>query len=375
MKWRRKKLKLNIRQRKVVEATESKILCLAAAAGGKTRTLTERIRYLIECRSVKPEDIVAITFTNMAADEMKKRLGDICTGSFIGTIHSYANGICLANGIDTQFFINTFNFDAILKKALAISIGKYPKIKHLLIDECQDLGALEYSFLERLPSENFFFCGDERQAIYGFKGGSVEYLENLYKDNNYKKYFLVENYRNAPNILRYAENFLGSFRALSPHSIPYKTKEGIIEECGLIDAIEELEWSQNWGSWFVLTRTNNELVEVQSLLNDRGIPNVTFKKGDLNDLAELNELMASNRVKILTIHTSKGLENKNVIVTGARLYNEEERKIAYVAATRAENALYWCPSFVKRHKRGQGMNCKAEAGRLFEKTSQEMIMF
>lgn len=367
-------LKLNVRQKKVVEATEPKILCLAAAAAGKTRTLTERIRYLIENRNVKPEDIVAITFTNMAADEMKKRLGDICDGSFIGTIHSYANSICIANGIDTSSFIAMFDFDTILKKALTIPINKYPKIQHLLIDECQDIGALEYAFLERLPTENFFFCGDERQAIYGFKGGSVEYLENLYKDNNYKKYFLVENYRNAPNILKYAENFLGSFDALSPHSIAHKTKEGLIIECSLLEAIEELQYSEDWGNWFILTRTNNELALVQEILNDKEIPNVTFKKGDL-DILELNELMASNRVKILTIHTSKGLENKNVVVTGARLYNEEERKIAYVAATRAETNLYWCPSFSKKHKKGFRLNDKAEAGRASEKTNQKMIMF
>jgi len=199
-------------------------------------------------------------------------------------------------------------------------------------------------------------------------------LENLFKDDEYKKYFLVENYRNAPNILKYAEGFLSSFKALSPHSVPHKTKEGIIEECSLMSAIEELEWSENWGSWFILTRTNNELVEVQEILNERDIPNVTFKKGDL-DLMELNELMSSNRVKVLTIHTSKGLENKNVIVTGARLYNEEERKVAYVAATRAENNLYWCPSFIRKHKKGQGMNRKAEAGRIFEKSTQDMIMF
>ena len=339
-----------------------------------TRTLTERIRYLIENRQVDPKKIVAITFTNMAADEMKKRLGDICDGSFIGTIHSYANSICIANGINTQPYIDSFDFDTIIKKALTIPSGKYPQIEHLLIDECQDLGALEYTFLERQPTNNFFFCGDERQAIYGFKGGSVEYLENLFKDNEYKKYFLVENYRNAPNILKYAEGFLSSFDALSPHSVPHKTKEGIIEECSLMSAIEELEWSENWGSWFILTRTNNELVEVQEILNERNIPNVTFKKGDL-DLMELNELMSSNRVKVLTIHTSKGLENKNVIVTGARLYNEEERKVAYVAATRAENKLYWCPSVIRKQKKGQGMNRKAEAGRIFEKSTQDMIMF
>lgn len=367
-------MRLNIRQKKVVEATEPKILCLAAPASGKTATLTERIRHLIEVRHVKPEDIVAITFTNMAADEMKKRLGDICTGAFIGTVHSYANSLCLANGINTKTLIEFSNFDTIIEKALTLTPGQFFKVKHVLVDECQDLDSLQYDFIRKIPSENYFFCGDERQAIYGFKGSSDEFLRELYNDDNYKKYFLVDNYRNAPNIIKFAENFLTSFEALSPHSIPYKTKLGTIEECSLMSAIEEIEWTEDWGSWFILTRTNNELVEVQEILNEKQIPNVTFKKGDL-DLLELNELMASDRVKVLTIHASKGLENKNVIVTGARLYCEEERKIAYVAATRAEENLYWCPSFVKKHKKGKGINKKAEAGRFFEKTSQEMVMF
>ena len=58
--------------------------------------------------------------------------------------------------------------------------------------------------------------------------------------------------------------------------------------------------------------------------------------------------MQSNRVKILTIHSAKGLQNKNVIVVGAKTYNEEERRLAYVAATRAENNLYWCPAMKKK---------------------------
>ena len=73
---------------------------------------------------------------------------------------------------------------------------------------------------------------------------------------------------------------------------------------------------------------------------------------------------------------SKGLENKNVIVTGARLYSEEERKIAYVAATRAEQSLYWCPSICRRGKIGRPSNRDvADAGRVFEKASKNMVNF
>ena len=344
-----------------------------------TRVLTERIRVLIEDKGIDAKDVVAISFTNMAADEMKRRIGGAASGAFIGTIHSYGNKICTINGIDTQKYLDDYDFDAILLRAVKIPSSKFPKIKHLLIDECQDLSPLEYQFLMKIPTENIFFVGDNRQAIYGFRGCTDEYLISMWKDTDFKKYYLTENYRNAPNIVRFAESFLDSYTKLSPSSVPVKTRVGILEgkeeRMPFIEALEELELSQNWGSWFILTRTNNELAAAQDILNSRKIPNVTFKKGDL-DLDELAALLTSNRVKVLTIHSAKGLENKNVIVTGARLYNEEERKISYVAATRAENALYWCNAIAPRTKKGhRALPKSAEAGRLFDKSTTEMIEF
>ena len=372
-------MNFNERQKKVIYANEPKILCLATAACGKTRVLTERVRVLIEEKNVLPSDIVAISFTNMAADEMKRRIGGAASGAFIGTIHSYGNKICTINGIDTQKYLDDYDFDAILLRAVKIPSSKYPKVKHLLIDECQDLSPLEYQFLMKIPTENIFFVGDNRQAIYGFRGCTDEYLISMWKDTEFKKYYLTENYRNAPNIVRFAESFLDSYTKLSPSSSPVKTRVGILEgkdeRMPFVEALEELELSQNWGSWFILTRTNNELAAAQEILDKRKIPNVTFKKGDL-DLDELAALMTSNRVKVLTIHSAKGLENKNVIVTGARLYNEEERKISYVAATRAENALYWCNAIASRTKKGhRALPKSAEAGRIFDKSTTEMIEF
>lgn len=347
-------MKFNIRQEKVLKATEPKILCLATAACGKTRVLTERVRLLIQERGVSPRDIVAITFTNMAADEMKRRLGGIADECFIGTIHSYGNKICLNNSISTQQYVDNFEFDKILKKALTLPSERYPHIKHLLIDECQDLSPLEYAFLEKIPTENIFFVGDNRQAIYGFKGSTDEYLVNMYKDTAYKKYYLVENYRNAQDILNFADSLIASFIQLSPKSIPVKTAKGEVIKQSFRESLEELEYAGNWGNWFVLARTNREVEQIQEELNRKKIPNITFKKGDLDSVEELDQLMISDRVKVLTIHSSKGLENKNVIVVGARTYNEEERKIAYVAATRAENTLYWCPTVAKKNARRTG---------------------
>lgn len=315
-----------------------------------TRVLTERIRSLIEDKKVEPSEIVAITLTNLAANEMRKRLGSIANEMFIGTIHSYAAKICRENDIEIQELIDTEQFDRILKKVLLINRERYPKVSHLLIDECQDLDSLTYQFIGRIPTENVFYVGDDRQIIYAFRGASEKDLINIYDNAEFKKYNLTDNYRNAPAIVNFANSLIASSTTLSPNSNPVKTKTGTVERCSFSEALDELEQNQKWGSWFILCRTNEQIQSVLEILEQKEIPCITFKKGDL-DSDELIKVMGSEKVKVLTIHTSKGLENKNVIVVGARVYDEEERKISYVAATRAENSLYWCPALPKKKKK------------------------
>jgi hypothetical protein len=61
-------------------------------------------------------------------------------------------------------------------------------------------------------------------CIYGFKGTSDKYLRDMYNDYNFTKYYLVENYRNAPNIIKFAESFINPGETLSPSSVAVKTK-------------------------------------------------------------------------------------------------------------------------------------------------------
>lgn len=341
-----------------------------------TSVLTERISHLITENNVDPKKIVAISFTTMAAEEMRKRLGDIAEGAFIGTIHSYANAICIANGISTEKYVADAEFDKIIEKVLTIPIKRYFPVTHLLVDEFQDTGSLEYRFIERIPTENRFYIGDERQAIYGFKGCSDEFLRMCHADISFTTYYLNQNYRCAPNILAYADSYLNTMEKISLKSEAVKTKNGIVEEDStLLDAIEELEWAGDYQNWAVICRTNNELAAAVDFLDKRKIPNLSFKKGDL-DLVEMEGLLRENKVKVLTIHTAKGLEFKKVIVIGAKTFNEEERKISYVAATRAEQALYCCPSICKRGKKGRPQNRDvAEAGKIIQQMAKNNIVF
>lgn len=435
-------MELDKYQRQIVYSKHNNILVIASAGSGKTRVLTERIKYLVLTRNVDPRNIITITFTNQAAGEMKDRLADLpgVNDLFIGTIHSFAFRIL--KSINKQLILLTDELDRTLHLEL---INKYCKIltynryieftqaqiqyskqkissedlanfltpgekrelykiesgtpsaeypesiqslckirgiitftellklateylknnnlssEYVFVDEFQDIGTLEYKFILSLKSPNYFFVGDDWQSIYSFKGSNVGIFENLYVNPNYKNYFLTINYRSKVDIIKYCSRIMKLVNnKFNKEVMSNTTEHGLVvttNQMYLDNIITHLSHQKDLSNWMILTRTNAEVYEIQDLLEAHNIRCSLFKRKG-SDNSAINNLLKDNSVKIMTVHSSKGLESDNVILYGKfslnkKLYAkqsdsdyehklfrfEEEYKVFYVGASRARNKL------------------------------------
>ncbi|MEJ2694327.1 MAG: 3'-5' exonuclease [Candidatus Thiodiazotropha sp.] len=239
---------LNDAQREAVSAPVGHLLVLAGAGSGKTRVLVHRIAWLLAVESASPWSVLAVTFTNKAAREMRNRietlLGQPLGGMWVGTFHGLAHRLLRAHwkeaglaqafqilDADDQFrqvkrllksldldearwpprqvqwFINGKKDEGLRPEHLDDGGDPYQRFQHLLVDEFQDTNAIQYAWLRLLcgSRNNLFVVGDDDQSIYGWRGARVENIQSL--QSHYPSTTLVrleQNYRSTGNILNAA---------------------------------------------------------------------------------------------------------------------------------------------------------------------------
>ena len=207
---------LNTQQKEAVFHTEGPLLLLAGAGSGKTRVITHRIAYLIEEMGVRPWNILAITFTNKAAAEMRSRVDEIAGfGSdqiWVSTFHSMCVRILRRHsdqlGYDTSFTI----YDTDDQKTLMKEVCKRLEIDTKQYKEKSLLGIISKAKDELVSPEEYALnvMGDFKQqkiaAVY------KEYQEAMKKNNamDFDDLIVktVELFKTCPDILdNYQERF------------------------------------------------------------------------------------------------------------------------------------------------------------------------
>lgn len=208
---------LNREQKRAVECTEGPLLLLAGAGSGKTRVLTHRIAYLIEEMDVKPWNILAITFTNKAAKEMRDRVDRLVEYGagqvWVSTFHSMCVRI-LRRHIDRIGFQNDFSiYDTDDQKSVMKSVVKKLEINPKQYKERALLSAISSAKDELVSVEEY-----EKEAAYDsnkvvYARAYREYQETLQRNNalDFDDIIVktVELFKRCPEVLNsYQERFL-----------------------------------------------------------------------------------------------------------------------------------------------------------------------
>ncbi len=395
-------------------------LVIAGAGTGKTRCLVEKTARIIGHTIAKPEEVLALTFSRKAAEELKERIvdriGTSGAGITAGTFHSFCYALIREYHQMTSYTLAKSAFSVIdesaqeeillgllrnkLDEFLGFPIGLivrlianwanlshdkiirlrssglYDKIEeviniyteyknsqevldfhdlmakaidilqndadfrrtvtsrysYILVDEFQDTSEDNFLLLNLLlPAENrnLFVVGDDWQSIYGFRNARVEYIVNM------RKYFpetriiaLRVNYRSKKEIVTLSNKFIRHNRFRTKKKlVSARGKGGIVRGYSVKDRGEEIRVIKN-----ILSRLQGEVA-------------ILFRNNWQGEIIQKALGEKAENSSFMTMHASKGLEFSTVIVAGIsddiipdRSSNlEEERRLLYVALTRAKD--------------------------------------
>jgi ATP-dependent DNA helicase Rep len=394
---------LNPAQREAVRTTDAPLLVLAGAGSGKTRVITAKIAHLCDS-GMAPAKIVAITFTNKAAREMRERthalqrdaatphgggaltiatfhaLGlsivrcearamglrpgfsifdpsdlESVVGELIATsdrgraraaqwrISQWKNALvtppqalahaqdddervtaqAYARYADTLAAYQAVDFDDLIVRPLALferdadaALRWSSRFAHVLVDEYQDTNPAQYALFRHLVGADGVFTavGDDDQAIYGWRGATIENLARLHDDYpGLRVIKLEQNYRSSVRILRSANALIANNPKLHAKKLwsELGTGDTIRIACCADDEAEaetvataisarRFEQRGKYGDFAVLYRGNHQARAVETALRAAAIPYVLsggqsyFERAEIKDIVAYLRLIAND---------------------------------------------------------------------------------
>ncbi len=450
-------LKNNINQEMAIRHGDGPCLVVAGPGSGKTYVLTNRVLNLIDCLDIYAENILVITFTRAAANEMRQRFLNIAKDNKVtldgipkfGTFHSVFFDILKTNfGYDLNSLLNSseekklltvtidnqkkfkvsldfinnvlkdiklyklslekneifvptslnrndffkvyqnYQEKLFLNKKLDFSdmifkcyellmadkkiLNHYRKqFKYILIDEFQDINKIQYDLIKLVcKNQNIFVVGDDDQSIYSFRGSRPKVMSDFLKDFKHARVInLNENYRCAKQIVKFSKLVIDCNKErFKKNLVSNRNEIGKVEIKSFIDASEENNYiislikkykklGNKLSDMAILYRTN---ILSNSIISTLSKYNIKYKvkndENNLKDNAGLKKTKSNNEdyINLMTFHLSKGLEfnivfiidtNDGLIPHKKSIRDndlETERRLFYVAITRAKNSLHVC---------------------------------
>jgi len=412
---------LNQFQREAVFYKDGPIMVIAGAGSGKTRVITYRIAYLIKNHNIPPYNILGVTFTNKAADEMRERIFSLLGKRFdemlIKTFHSTCAWILrresiylglpsnfnildeidqktlikeilknlqidfkndelkiiiekiskwknlnlnpeltIKNQFDERIFeiyrnyenykksLNLLDFDDLLLKTVELFkkekkvLEKYENLfKYILVDEFQDTNLVQYEFIKLLGinHQNVCVVGDEDQAIYSWRGATIQNIRNFQKDfKNVKIIVLEQNYRSTQNILNFANEIINqnysratqknlwSLNGKGDLVKVYKFDSSAAEAKFVASEIIKLKYSSNYKykDFAIFFRVNYLSRAIENALKSYSIPYIFVGGIRFFERKEIKDLIAYLKV----------IENENDEISLSRIINIPPRGIGNV---------------------------------------------
>lgn len=267
---------LSNRQCEIIDDKQSKYIVVAAGPGsGKTRVLVHKLASLLLLEDVKHEQLLMLTFSRAAATEFKKRLIDLVGNAAhyvdIKTFHSYSFDL-----IGKQGSLDEAK-DVVRRAAEMIEAGEVEQSKIaksvLVIDEAQDMGIDDFRLVQALMHQNeemrVIAVGDDDQNIFAFRGSDSRYMQSLVDQEGAKLYEMTDNYRSARNIVECANRYVQRLQGRMKQN-PIHSATGQDGKVMTLKSLQNAEIKVQ-GSTAVLTRTNEESMQVAFELEQRGL--------------------------------------------------------------------------------------------------------